>query len=183
MLRSVDVVYEGFVLAQGVEVRPEGEDGPQAFVPLAAPMPVGTRLELRVVAPEARPGSPGLPVLPVRVARVRESGESGVFIGSVEEGPLDLSALHAPEPEEAAPVLPLSEMQTMPLRRDAAPVDADAVSTEAPARETASEPTTAGDPAPVEGKRGRRKTTQSRAVVAEDDGAGREGGRGGKSRS
>lgn len=67
---ALNVLYEGITLAEGVEVRP-GEDG--LFLPLAAPMPVGTRLHVE----RAGQGRQR-----VRVRRVVEGEASGVFISA-----------------------------------------------------------------------------------------------------
>ena len=81
---AVNVSYEGISLAEGAQVQPS-ELG--LFLPLPAPMPVGSRLVL-ARSGEAQQG--------VRVTRVREGAEPGVYI--VAEG-----AVVFPLVEEAAP--------------------------------------------------------------------------------
>ena len=84
---SVDVLFEGVVLAQGVALR-AGEAG--LFAPMPAPMPVGTRLDL--AQGEARHV--------VRVARVSETGDVGMFLVGEHGARLALSSLavHAATP-------------------------------------------------------------------------------------
>jgi hypothetical protein len=92
----VDVLYEGLELAQAAETR-EQDGG--LFVPLAAPMPVGTQLLLR--------GSDGDQL--VRVERVSEvPASSGVLVKPVEAtaaaGGTSAAALpETDEPEDAPP--------------------------------------------------------------------------------
>jgi hypothetical protein len=92
---SVTVLYQGLELAQGVDVR-LGELG--LFLPLGAPMPVGTRLVLE---------RPGVGQQPIRVNRVLEAGDaSGVYIVAegalvfplIEEQPAAPSASASPAP-------------------------------------------------------------------------------------
>lgn len=86
---SVTVLYQGLELAQGVDVR-LGELG--LFLPLGAPMPVGTRLVLE---------RPGVGQQPIRVNRVLEAGDaSGVYI--VAEGALVFPLIEE-QPAAAAP--------------------------------------------------------------------------------
>ena len=67
---SLNVLFEGISLAEGATVVP-GELG--LFLPLAAPMPVGTRLVLE---------RPGRGRQRVRVNKVREGADPGVYIAA-----------------------------------------------------------------------------------------------------
>jgi hypothetical protein len=67
---SVDVVYEGWVMARGVEAKADGE---ALFVPAEAALPVGTRVTLR--GPDGETA--------YRVARVQENFTPGMILESL----------------------------------------------------------------------------------------------------
>lgn len=99
----VDVLYEGLVLARGVEVETVAEG---VFVALSAPMPVGTAL--LVDGPGGRTAA--------RVVRVVETGAvPGNFLAGADGGPLLLEAPPAfagNDSASAAPEVPDGDDRT-----------------------------------------------------------------------
>jgi hypothetical protein len=93
---AVNVLYEGLVLAESAVLKglPAG-----LFLPMAGPMPVGTRLA--VVAGEAR--------REVQVSRVLEAGaEAGVFLVGARGERLTVEQLFTPTaPAEGAAAVPV----------------------------------------------------------------------------
>lgn len=139
----VAVHWEGIELARDVTVRlrPGG-----FFVPLPAPMPVGTRLLVRR-AGEAGPQE-------ARVTRVDESkepeGEPGVYL--MAEGELVFSLVEPGEASKRAEAVPVAGNEE-PTRREAAePVQAKAAEP-AEAKEEVAEPASTEN----KGGKGRRR--------------------------
>ena len=92
---ALNVVYEGLILAKGAEARATDAG---LFVALAAPMPVGTRLDVE------HAGEGGVTRRTVRVTRTVEvggAGEVGVILADEAGGRVSLDDLfpgaHAPE--------------------------------------------------------------------------------------
>jgi hypothetical protein len=100
----VEIRYEGAILAKGVAPTGSLEEG--LFLPLADPMPVGTRLELRNERETHL----------VRVVKVTESAEAGHAGVSVKPAghpePVEL----LPEPEPVAPVIAAPAVPATPAR-------------------------------------------------------------------
>jgi hypothetical protein len=93
---TVDVVYEGMTLAQGVNARPEAGG---LFVDFETPMPVGTRLEL-VTSDGAKLG---------RVESVVEGMGAGMQVGF---------GAAKPKPKAAEPNAPMAEIHSAPAQAE-----------------------------------------------------------------
>ena len=115
---SVNVFYEGIALAR--DVVPTGEDG-GCFVPVAAPMPVGTRLAVE------RGGER----LAARVSHVVETGEPGIFLVGESGEPLRLDDAPAPTAVAPAPAV----IEAAPAVVEAAPAVVEAAPAPAPVEE------------------------------------------------
>ena len=104
---SVTVLYDGITLAEAVDVK-VGELG--VFLPLAAPMPVGTRLVL---------DKAGVGRQSIRVRKVTEGGpEPGVYIAA--EGALVFPLVEDTDaPPDLAPERTVPDVSPSQLRREA----------------------------------------------------------------
>jgi hypothetical protein len=112
---TVDVLYEGLMVASGAIAREEGD---ALFVELEAPMPVGARLLLRM--------SGGLD-REARVERVREGAGAGVLLRLLSppkaEPKIEPKAEPKVEPKAEPKVEPKAESQPSPPSEPPAPVE------------------------------------------------------------